>query len=415
MPEQRDPGRPARPVRPRRPKGEGAIYRRASDGQWVGTVDLGTVNGKRKRATVYGRSEKEARTKLRDARKRQEEGQNLAERRRTVTEWLDEWLTTIKATDGTRTQTLRSYRWLAKDHVKPRVGRTRLDKLTPVEVRLMLVDMAKAGVGVVTARQAHALLRNALNDARRLELVGRNVAELVKAPPVPRHRRRFLTEQEARRLLKAAEGDRLYALLVVAVTTGLRRGELLGLRWSDVDLAGAVLRVRQALVRSDGALRFDRPKSVTSQRSVPLPPTTVFVLRTHHRRQTAERATLGKSWTDHDLVFPSGIGTPMEPRNLNRWFDGLRARTNLRWLRLHDLRHACATFLLAQGVDLTTVKDMLGHSQISVTADIYTHVLERVARGASDSLDDSLFPREDKDTDDPDDGAAGALVPTGQR
>lgn len=166
-----------------------------------------------------------------------------------------------------------------------------------------------------------------------------------------------------------------------------------------------VLRVRQAVVLVRGRVRFDRPKSQTSIRTVPMPQTTVGVLREHRVAQDAERERLGEAWTDLDLVFPSTIGTPMEPRNLSRWFNDLRTEAGLPWLRLHDLRHACATFLLAQGVDLATIKDLLGHSQISVTADIYTHVLERVARGASDALDRSLFGPV---TDEPDgDGAAG--------
>jgi integrase len=399
------------PRRPRRPRGEGSIYRRGSDGVWAGSISLGRVNGRRKRITVYGKTEKEVRAKLREVRKRQEAGQNFTQRRRTVAEWLEEWLTTIKGTDGTRPQTLAWYRLMAVNHLVPRIGHIKLDQLGPAEVRLMLADMVKAGVGTVSVRRAHALLRNALNDACRMELVSRNVATLVKPPPIQARRARFLTEDEARRLLAVAAGRRLYPLLVVAVTTGLRRGELLALRWEDVDLDRRVLRVRQAVVLVRGRVRFDRPKSATSIRTVPMPQTTVGVLREHRVAQDAERERLGEAWTDLDLVFPSTIGTPMEPRNLSRWFNELRTEAGLPWLRLHDLRHACATFLLAQGVDLATIKDLLGHSQISVTADIYTHVLERVARGASDALDRSLFGQV---TDEPDGhGAAGTLAGAG--
>lgn len=394
------------------------MFRRASDGLWVGTLDLGRVNGKRRRVTVYGANEREVLGKLQDARRRRDEGQNLAERRRTVAEWLEEWLTTMKATDGTRPQTVYWYRWVVTNHLVSRIGTIKLDKLSPMDVRLMLADMVKSGVGAVTVKQTHGLLRNALNDARRLELVGRNVAVLVKPPAAPKRRARFLTEAEARRLLAVASGRRLYPLLVVAVTTGLRRGELLGLRWSDVDLDRRMLRVTQAVTLVGGTVVFDRPKSETSIRAVPFPPTTAGVLREHRVVQDAERERLGRAWTDLDLVFPSTIGTPMVPRNLTRWFDELRVDAGLPWLRLHDLRHACATFLLAQGVDLTTIKDLLGHSQIAVTADIYTHVLERVARGASDLLDAALFGDPDSDDgegEDPDGGAAGVLAPVGRR
>lgn len=167
--------------------------------------------------------------------------------------------------------------------------------------------------------------------------------------------------------------------------------------WSDVDLDRRVLRVAQAATLVDGKVCFDRPKSETSVRVVLFSPTTAAVVREHRVAQDAERDRLGRAWTDLDLLFPSTVGTPMVPRNLSRWFDELRVDAGLPWLRLHDLRHACATFLLAQGVDLTTIKDLLGHSQIAVTADIYTHVLERVARGASDLLDATLFGDPDSD------------------
>ena len=345
------------------------------------------MDGKRKRVTVYG--------KLREVVKAKERGQDFTIRRRTVAEWLTEWLDQVKATDGTRPQTVRWYRWLVDKHVSPVIGSVKLDRLTPADVRHLLAELVRADVGNTTVRQAHGLLRNALGDAERLELVPRNVARSVRPPASTKGRVRALTPEEARRLLATAKDERLYGLLVLAVTTGLRRGELLALRWQDVSLDEGVLRVRRTLLRLDGRLVFGEPKSASSVRTVPVPPAARDVLRAHRLLIQAESSAA--SWQDFGLVFPSRIGTPIEPTNVNRWFRELRERAGLSWLRLHDLRHAFATFMLHQGADLRLIMETLGHSQISVTADLYTHVLLPRQRAASEAVDTLILGHEDSD------------------
>jgi integrase len=410
----------------RRSQGEGAVFQRASDGRWVGRVDVGYLNGKRKRVTVYGKTEREVLAKLREVNKAKDRGQDFTARTRTVAEWLTEWLDEIKATDGTRPQTIRWYRWLVKDHIVPTLGPIRLDRLTPANVRHLLAVLIKGGAGTVTVRQAHGLLRNALGDAERLDLLPRNVARSVRPPGANRQRRRALTPAEARQLLDAAAGERLYAFLVLAITTGLRRCEVLALRWSDVDFESGTLRVERTLLRLDGRLVFAPPKSERSTRTVPVPPLALAELREHEARQNAERDAAGTRWWNLDLVFPSSVGTAMEPTNVNRWFRDLRERAGLSWVRIHDLRHACATFMLNTGADLRTIMETLGHSQIGITADLYAHVLPPRQRTASDAAEAELFrvtsgdtdydedqdetdDQEDED-DDPDDGLAGVLV-----
>lgn len=395
----------------RRSHGEGSVFQRASDGRWVGRVDAGYADGKRKRVTVYGSTEREALGKLREVTKAKERGQDLLARRRTVTEWLAEWLDDVKSTDGTRPLTLRSYRMLARQHIVPVIGAIKLDRLAPSDVRRMVSAMTKAGAGVMTVRQAHGLLRNALGEAERLELVTRNVARLVRPPSPPARKVRALEFDEARRLLSEAEGERLAPLVVLATSTGLRRAELLGLRWSDVDLEHGLLRVEQTLLRVGGRLTFAPPKSETSDRTVPVPRTAVAALIEHRTRQAEDRDAAGLAWQEFGLVFPSSIGTPLEPRNLNRWFEDLRRRADLPWLRLHDLRHAFATFMRDTGSDLTLIKETLGHSQISITANLYTHVLLPARIQASDSLDAALFGGGEMDQDGPDDDAAGTPAP----
>ncbi|WP_322778858.1 site-specific integrase [Frankia sp. Cas4] len=197
----------------------------------------------------------------------------------------------------------------------------------------------------MSVRHVHGLIRNALAEAERLDLVPRNVAKAVRAPSVAHKDVQVLRPEEARRLMEVLHGDRLEALFACGLMLGLRRGEIHGLRWTDVNLDGAVLHVRQSLQRVDGSLTFTPAKTVRSHRKLPIPARLMDLLRQHRVIQAGERFERGDSWTETGLVFTSSIGTPLEPRNVNRRFDQLRATAGLPWLRLHDLRHAFASML----------------------------------------------------------------------
>jgi len=236
----------------------------------------------------------------------------------------------------------------------------------------------------------HAVLRNALESAVREEIITRNVAKLVRVP-APRYKiNRGLTAQQAKATLTAAEGHRLHALYVLALFLGLRRGELLGLRWQDVDLDTAKLEVVQTLQRVGGSLRFVPPKTDDSARTVPLPPVCVDALREHRKRQFAERSEIWPDWEDHGLVFPSRRGTPIEPDNLRRSWSEIRERAGLGPTRLHDLRHTCVTLLLDLGTPPHVVQEIVGHSGIEVTMTIYAHVSLEEKRKALAKLGDAL-------------------------
>jgi integrase len=185
-------------------------------------------------------------------------------------------------------------------------------------------------------------------------------------------------------------GERLEAFYVLALMTGLRRGELLGLRWEDIDLESRQLQVRRALQRTSSGLRFVDPKSESALRTVVLPRLAVRHLWEHRKRQNTERLTLGEAWHDQGLVFASAVGTPIEPRNVNRRWDELREKAGLEWLRLHDLRHGCATFLLAAGIPARAIMEVLGHSEIGVTMNTYAHVLPQLREEAADAIDELL-------------------------
>ncbi|WP_235608186.1 tyrosine-type recombinase/integrase, partial [Frankia casuarinae] len=238
----------------------------------------------------------------------------------------------------------------------------------------------------------------ALTDAERMDLVSRNVAKSVQAPKLGDAEPRELMVEQARRFLDVAAGDRLEALFVVALTMGLRRGELLGLRWDDVDLDAGTLRVVRSAQRVSGTLRLVETKTRGSRRPVPIPATTVEALRRHQKYQEQERADAGTAWKENGLVFASTVGTLMEPRNVTRRVQQLRGRASLPTLRLHDFRHACASFLLAAGVEPRTVMEILGHATMRMTMERYGHALPERLRAASDAMD-KLMTASDDDAD----------------
>lgn len=372
----------------RRAHGEGSVYEQRP-GVWAAVVDLGWIDGKRKRKYVYAKTEAGAIGKRDDLRRQLQLGVDLTAPPRTIEAWLLEWLRDVKAHDGTRPSTLARYRLAVTKHLIPGLGRTKLDKLTPREVQRFLTGL-KTKLAPASVIKVHAVLRVALSDAERMDLVARNVAKAAKPPSLGRQERRALTAEEAQALLGALLGDRLESAFVLALTTGLRRAEILGLRWSDVDLKEGVLFVRQTLQRTDAGLIFVPPKTHRSTRPLPLSALALRALKKQRARQAKERLAAGELWTDHDLVFTSTIGTPMEPRNVNRRFEELRAKAGLDWLHLHDLRHAFATFLLDEGEELRTVMELLGHSTIRMTADTYGHVLPTRARNAAKAIDRAL-------------------------
>jgi integrase len=304
--------------------------------------------------------------------------------------WLDEWFA-AKQRQGTRATTLRGYEWLIRQHIRPALGSVRLDKLTPTDIRHLVERKAESGLSAQSVRLMHALIRNALADAEREQLVYRNVAKLVRPPNAQREEVRVLTVEDARRLVGVVQGDRFEALWVCALTLGLRKGELLGLRWSDIDFGNSTLTVRQALQRAGGRLALVAPKTALSRRTVPVPPPTLAALRVHRTRQNADRLAAGASWQDSSLVFTTHLGGPLEPSNVNRAWYAVRSRATLPGLRLHDLRHSCASFMLAAGASPRTVMKTLGHSQIGLTMNTYTHVLPEIEREAIDAAAKAIF------------------------
>ncbi|MDP9343717.1 MAG: site-specific integrase [Actinomycetota bacterium] len=337
---------------------------------------------------MYGRTRAEVAHKLRLAQQAAAEGRLVLDERRTLGAYLDWWLTEEVAL-RVRESTAVSYKQKVR-HIQHAIGRVRLSRLGPVHVDHLLKDLHQAGLSPRGVQYVHAVLRSALQKAEQLGLIGRNVAGLVKPPPVPRFEVRPLTVEEAKELLKAVDGHRLSALYAVALAVGLRAGEALGLSWEDIDLDAGTLRVRRSLQRLNGRLVYTPPKSKNAARTIALPPALVATLQAHRTRQAAERLRRGDGWRDHGLVFPSEVGTPLEPRNLTRHFHETCKKAGLDRRRFHDLRHTCGSLLAAQGVHPRVAMEILGHSQIRLTMEVYTHVASELQREATGRVQDLL-------------------------
>jgi integrase len=380
----------------RRAAGEGSVHKRKQGG-WQGSIDVAILDGQRRRKTVYGSTQREVLDKLAAIRRTLHAGLPVGTSRpMTLGDYLEVWLRDTLPT-VVRPSTAESYASLTRQHIIPGLGHHRLDKLTAVHIRAFLRDKStqtsprtKRPLSPRTLQYLHAVLRLALEQARRDDLVVRNVAGLVAGPKVPRAEIEPLTPEEAGRLFAQAATDRLSPLWLLVTALGLRRGEALALRWEDVDLDRGHLQVKATVQRVGGKLvRTEMPKTKSSRRALPLPAVVVEALRGHRAAQLQERLA-SAVWVDDALVFTTGIGTALEPRNVLRSFHALCDHAEVRRVRIHDLRHAAASFMLLQGVDMRVVMGTLGHSRLATTSDLYTHLLEPVQRAAADRMDDLL-------------------------
>jgi len=310
----------------------------------------------------------------------------------TLAEYMEYWLhQAVKP--RVRPLTFAGYAVNVRKHLVPALGKIRLDRLTPQDVQEMMNRRLADGLSPKTVAYAHQVLRTALELARRWELIDRNVASLVDPPRRQRPKIRPLAPDKARQFLNSVRGHRLEALFSVALAVGLRQGEALGLRWEDIDMAAGVLRVNHQLQRVDGRLTLVEPKTDRSRRTLVIPPSIIERLHDHERRQLAERLWAGPKWTDSGLVFTNRCGGPLPARNVIREFHKSLEAAGIARIRFHDLRHSCATLLLVQGVSPRVVMEILGHSEIAMTMDTYTHVVPELQREAAARME-SLLSRD---------------------
>jgi integrase len=371
-----------------RGNGTGTVYpRKNKQGKVVGY--LGAHHGPDgKRRYVSAKTKGECERKLRQAMTDADRGLTFDRPDLKLGEYLDRWLSdSVK--DTVRQRTWERYESIVRVHIKPAFGRVKLKALTSNHVRAFYREKLDAGLAPRTVNYIHTTLHKALKDAVSDGLVPRNAAA-VKAPRPKKPEIHPLSPKQARALITASREDRFHALYVVALHCGLREGELLGLRWDDVDLDAGALQVRRTLSETRTGHKFEKPKNGKG-RSVKLSQRAAEALNSHRVRQNEERLNAGSLWQDNGLVFPTTTGTTMSCTNLlGRHFKPLLRRAGLPDIRLHDLRHTCATILLVAGKHPKYVQELLGHASISITLDTYSHVIEGMDGGLADAMDEAL-------------------------
>lgn len=364
-----------------------------SKGTWSLVVFLGRdpVSGKKryKWRTVKG-TKKQAESELNKLLREIETGTDLEPGRLTTAEFLEQWLDASRSRVGPRTW--ERYAQLMRLHVVPVLGSIPLGKLRPLHLERLYSKLLGKGLAARTVLHVHRVLHSALHQAVRWQLVPRNVAGAVTPPrPVTRDIEPIDPEQ-AVRLIESVKGTLLEVPVVLALGTGMRRGEVLGLRWKDIDLSSGRARIAQTVQATQEGLQFLPPKTHRSKRSVSLPAFVVETLKRHRKTQNERRLLVGESWHDHDLVIDRGNGEPLPPHTLSQQFRVASRKASLD-LNFHGLRHAHASLMLAGGVHLKVVSQRLGHSTISITADLYSHVSPSVEEEAAVILNDLLGPR----------------------
>jgi integrase len=383
-----------------RGKGEGSIYRRY-DGLWVGSVDLGLQGGRRRRKVAYGKTQKEVRDKLRALQRTLEAGTIPAPANLTVGRYLEDWLTRfLPGTVSPRTESI--YRNAIDRYVTPTLGSVKLRQLSPAHVSEMLSTLESQGYAPETRRIARAVLRRAIRRAEQEGIVSRNVAAIADGVKIPRREGRTLTPEQAQAFLREVKGDRLEAAYVVALALGLRRGELLGISWDDVtlDRSMPLVRIRRQLLRHGGrGVLLADLKTAGSRRTLHLSQPLVDLLRTHRVRQDAEQQEARVWRNPANLVFTSTIGTPLDPEAFGRTVPRICKRAGLGHWSIHELRHSCASLLLAMGVPLEVVSETLGHASIRVTMDVYGHLLAPSRMHAAEAMRRALWLNELPDFD----------------
>lgn len=371
----------------RRGNGEGTISRR-KDGRWEGKYTVHTPAGPKRRA-LYGQTRAEVAEKLAKAISDRSSGlSNFDAGSITVGEYLERWLND-SAKGSVRASTHVSYEGQLRRYVVPVLGNVKLKKLTAAHVQGLYRSMQDSGLSPRTVRYAHAVLRRALKQAMRWGMIPRNPCDDADPPKAGRDEMKPLDREQARQLISVArsDGDRLEALWLLALHTGMRPGELLGLKWEDVDLEARTLLVRRTL-SPQGV--FAAPKTARSRRRIDLTTGSIETLRRHRKAQLEERLARAGLWQDQDLVFPSSVGTPLSHRNAVRAFKSLLQRAKLpETTRFYDLRHTCATLLLSRNVHPKYVQELLGHASIALTLDTYSHVLPGMG-GAAGAIDEAL-------------------------
>ena len=396
----------------KRANGEGTLSRRKDKAGktigWRAAVTVGhNEDGTQDRRWVSGKTQAEVQEKLRAFQADMHTGMVADTEGLTVSAYMSRWAD-HKEQDATKPNTLRSYRDTVRLHITPHIGRIKLEKLRPLDLEQMLSKMQKAGKSAASRAYTLRVLSMALRQAVRWQMLPRNVAEAVRPPKVERPDMGTWTAVQVATFLDAAQLHRMHAAFYLALLTGMRRGEILGLKWEDLDFTRSRLTVRNNLVEMRGegttgkqhagketvsSVRsiLQTPKTKASRRTIPLSPGTMSKLKEHRERQEQNRKAAAEAWQAQGFVFADELGNPTDPRTLYGWFRGLVTAAGLPMIRFHDLRHTAASLMIRQGISPKTVSDRLGHADVAFTLRVYAHLYEDQREEAAFDLTD-LFP-----------------------
>jgi integrase len=366
----------------RRGHGEGSICQR-KDGLWVARITL--PRGKRK--PFYGKTRREAADKLKEAQKALDEGLSLDGDKQTVAQFLEKWLA-ASVKPSVKVRTYENYESIVRVRVVPHLGRKQLSKLTSLDVQALYSTLSESGLSNRSVQHTHRVLHLALKQAVKWNMILRNPCDGATAPRPARTEMKVLTPEQARTFLHQTAEHPCHALYVLAITTGMRAGELLGLKWEDIDLEAGKLTIRRALQQQNSSgLVFVTPKTKGSRRTIYLGQLAIAALRIHRDRQTFQRRKAGDAWKELDLVFPTHLGGPMDPSWSRQVFYAALKAAGIPRVRFHDLRHTAATLALKQGMHPKVVSDMLGHGTVGLTLDTYSHLLPGMHQEVATAMD----------------------------
>ena len=368
-------------------------YLNRNTGRWQAIVELGRdERGKRKQRFKNTPREKntkaEARRVARQILNEYEAGTYVEPSELVLSTYLESWLSDV-ARHRVADRTYDRYRIIVRHHLVPALGQVKLDALRPDQVQHFYGRLSDQGLAPSTVQKVHAVLHSALKHAVRMRLLVRNPSDDLSLPKIRRPEIRALTDKEIARLLATAKDTSVAVPLLCLLTIGVRRGELLGLRWSDVELEAGVLSVRRSLEESSSGAVLKEPKTAKGSRTIALPEVTIEALREHRKAQCELRVRVGPAYNSGELVFPGADGEPWWPSNFGRACRRVMKKAKLD-CRLHDLRHTHATMLLRQGVHPKVVQERLGHANIGITLDIYSHVAPHMQEEAAAKIDAGL-------------------------
>jgi integrase len=374
-----------------RGNGAGTVYpRKNRDGKVTGyRGSYFAPDGKRR--YVSAKRKGDAERALREAMTDADRGLVFDASNQSVSEYMTHWLEDF-AKANLASRTYHNYKLQIREHIVPAFGKMKLSKLDTPNIQALYTVKLQDGLKPASVRYIHAVLRCALEKAVDLKLIARNPAASARPPKIRQEEITPLDVEQVQVLLEAAKGDRFECLYVLSLMCGVRMGESLGLRWSDVDLEAGSLRIHRQLqrVREGGGLVFSEPKNA-SRRTIDLPQRTLEALISHRKRQIELQLRAGAKWQDNDLVFSTTIGTAVDAQNVvNRHFKPMLRRAGLPDIRWHDLRHTCATLLLSRGTHPTYVQKLLGHASVQLTLDRYSHWMPSMGKHTANAMDEVL-------------------------